>query len=50
MIFLVNKVFKDKIRFRFEQNRLLYDNLKPKFKINTERTDILKLINIIWSN
>lgn len=46
----VNKVFKDRIQFLFEQNRLLYDNVNPKIKLNTARTDILNFINYIWSN
>lgn len=46
----VNKVFKDKIRFFFEQNRLIYDNENPKTKLNTARIDILNFINNIWPN
>ena len=45
----VNKIFKDHIRLLFEQNRLLYDNVNPKIKLDTARIDILSYINKTWN-
>ena len=45
----INKVFKDNIRFLFEKDRLLLDNIIPKIKLQTERTNILNYIDNIWN-
>lgn len=46
----VNKIFKDNIRYLFEKDRLLYDNILPKIKLETARLNILTYINEIWNN
>ena len=46
----VNKIFKDHIRLLFEQNRLLYDNINPRIKLNTWRIDVLTYINKVWND
>ena len=45
-----NKVFKDNIRYLFEKDRLLYDNINPKVKLQTARINILNYINTVWNN
>ena len=37
----VNKVFKVNIRYSFEKDRLLYDNIMPKNKLETARLNII---------
>ena len=46
----INKIFKDNIRLLFEQNRLLYDNINPKIKLNTARIDVVTYINKVWND
>ncbi len=46
----VNKIFKDQIRYLFEKDRLLYDNIIPKNKLQTARINILNYINETWNN
>ena len=41
----VNKVFKDNIRYSFEKDRLLYDNIMPKNKLETARLNIINYVN-----
>ena len=45
-----DKVFKDNIRYLFEKDRLLYDNINPKVKLQTARINILNYINTVWNN
>ena len=45
-----NKVFIDNIRYLFEKDRLLYDNINPKIKLQTARINILNYINTVWNN
>ena len=45
-----NKIFKDQIRYLFEKDRLLYDNIIPKNKLQTARINILNYINETWNN
>ena len=45
-----NKVFKDNIRYLFEKDCLLYDNINPKLKLQTARINILNYINNAWYN
>ncbi len=46
----VNKIFKDKIPYLFEKERLLYYNILPKIKLETARLNILNYINEILNN
>lgn len=45
-----NKIFKHQIRYLFEKDRLLYDNIIPKNKLQTARINILNYINETWNN
>ena len=45
-----NKIFKDNIRYLFKKDRLLYDNINPKVKLQTARINILNYINTVWNN
>ena len=45
----INKVFKDNIRFLFEKDRLLLDNIIPKIKLQTVQTNVLNYIDNIWN-
>ena len=46
----VNKVFKDNIRYSFEKDWLLYDNIMPKNKLEISRLNIINYVNNIWNN
>ena len=46
----VNKVFKDNIRYSFEKDRLFYDNIMPKNKLETARINLINSVNNIWNN
>ena len=46
----VNKVFKDNIRFLFEKDRLLLDNIIPKNKLETARLNLINYVNNAWNN
>ena len=46
----VNKVFKDNIRFLFEKDRLLLDNIIPKNKLETARLNLINYVNNVWNN
>lgn len=46
----VNKIFKDQIHYLFEKDRLLYDNIIPKNKLQIARINILNYINETWNN
>ena len=45
----VNKTFKEHIKLLFEKERLFYDNILPKMKLNTARINLLNYINIVWN-
>ena len=45
----INKVFKDNIRFLFEKDRPLLDNIIPKIKLQTALTNVLNYIDNIWN-
>ena len=45
----VNKTFKEHIKLLFEKERLFYDNILPKMKLNTTRINLLNYINIEWN-
>ena len=46
----VNKLFKDNIKLLFEKDRLLFDNINPKIKLNTLRVNLLGYINNVWND
>ena len=46
----VNKVFKDNVKLNFEKDRLFYDNINPKIKLNTLRIKLLDIINKVWND
>ena len=46
----VNKIFKDNIKLLFEKERLYYDNIIPKLKLNQARINLLNYINEVWNN
>ena len=46
----VNKVFKDNIRYFFEKERLLLDNIIPKNKLETARLNLINYVNNVWNN
>ncbi len=46
----VNKVFKDNIRYSFEKDRFLLDNIIPKNKLETARLNLINFVNNVWSN
>ena len=46
----VNKVFKDNIRYSFEKDRLLLDNIIPKNKLETARLNLIYFVNNVWNN
>ena len=46
----INKIFKDQNRYLFEKDRLLYDNIISKNKLQTARINILNYINETWNN
>ncbi len=46
----VNKVFKDNIRYSFGKDRLFYDNIMPKNKLETARINLINSVNNIWNN
>ena len=46
----VNKVFKDNIRYSFEKDRLFYDKIMPKNKLETARLNLINYVNNIWNN
>jgi hypothetical protein len=41
----VNKVFKDNVRYSFEKDWLLYDNIMPKNKLEISRLNIINYVN-----
>ena len=45
---LVNKKFKDNIKYLFEENRLFFNNLNPKIKLNTARINLINYIYKVW--
>ena len=45
----VNKTFKDHIKLLFEKERLLYDNILAKTKLDTARINLLNYINYVWN-
>lgn len=45
----VNKTFKDHIKLLFEKERLFYDNILPKMKLDKARINLLKYINNLWN-
>lgn len=46
----VNKIFKDNIKLRFEEQRICYDKLNPKVKLTTARLNLIDYIYNIWKN
>ena len=46
----VNKFFKDNIRYSFEKDWILYDNIMPKNKLEISRLNIINYVNNIWNN
>lgn len=46
----INKVFKDIIKIKFEENRLLFEKLEKKNKLQTARINLLDYIHQIWYN
>lgn len=46
---VVNKTFKDHIKLLFEKERLFYNNILPKMKLDKARINLLNYINNVWS-
>ena len=46
----VNKIFKDNIKLRFEEQRICYDKLNPKVKLAIARLNLIDYIYNIWKN
>ena len=46
----INKKFKDNIKYLFEENRLFFNNLNAKIKLNTERLNLIDYIYKVWYN
>ena len=46
---VVNKTFKDHIKLLFEKERLFYDNILPKMKLDKARINLLNYINNVWN-
>ena len=46
----INKVFKDNIKIKFEENRLFFEKLEKKIKLQTARINLLDYIHQIWYN
>ena len=44
-----NNLFKDIIKLLFEKDRLFFDNINPKIKLNSLRVNLLRYINNIWN-
>ena len=44
----VNKIFKDNIKQKFEENRLFFDNINPKIKLNQCRLNLIDYIHQVW--
>ena len=46
----INKIFKDQIRLKFEANRLFFEKIEQKNKLQTARLNIIDYIHNIWYN
>lgn len=44
----INKKFKDNIKRLFEENRLFFDKLSPKVKLQKARLNLIDFINRVW--
>ena len=46
----INKIFKDNIKFLFEQKRIYFEDLNQKIKLKQARLNLLDFINTVWYN
>ena len=44
----INKKFKENITHKFELNRLFFENLNPKIKLQKARLNLVDFIHIVW--
>ena len=47
---LLIKYLKTRLNYLFEKDRLFFDNINPKIKLNTLRVNLLGYINKIWND
>lgn len=46
----INKIFKENIQFLLEKDRLFFDNINPKIKLNSLRVNLFRYINNVWND